>query len=99
MPQRRILDDLVKIPGRLMADILSDGTVSILFLARVGGGNASPITVKDLNAAEKIFIACGLTAELSAAVRSELTRNNFASVDTSIDEAMASKFQYRVPYS
>jgi len=82
-----------------MADVLSDGTVNIVFLAIVGAGNASPLKAKNLAAAEKLFMACGLTAELAAAMREELTRNNFVSVETSVNEEIAGKFQYRFPYN
>jgi hypothetical protein len=82
-----------------MADMLSDGTVNIVFLAILGAGNASPVKAKNLDEAEKIFIACGLTAELAAAMREELARNHFVSVETIVDEDIASKFQYRFPHN
>jgi hypothetical protein len=82
-----------------MADVLSDGTVNIVFLAIMGAGNASPVKAKNLAAAEKVFMTCGLTAELAAAMREELTRNNFVSVETSVNEEVASKFEYRFPYN
>ena len=82
-----------------MADVLSDGTVNIVFLAIGGAGNASPVKAKNVVAAEKVFMTCGLTAELAAAMREELTRNSFVSVEAIVDEDIASKFQYRFPYN
>jgi hypothetical protein len=99
MPQKRALDRLAKISGRLMADMLSDGSVNIVFLAIMGAGNSSPIKAKNLAAAEKVFRTCGLTAELAAELREELTRNYFVSVETRVNEEVASKFKYRFPYN
>jgi hypothetical protein len=72
---------MAKIPGRLMVDMHPDGTVRLVFLASVGGGNESPVTAKDLDAAEIIFMTCGLTQEHAAALRDEVQRNKVASVD------------------
>jgi hypothetical protein len=85
---------MVEIPGRLIVDMFPDGTVRLVFLASIGGGNTSPVTTKDLDAAEVLFMTCGLSAELAAALRNEVERNKVASVDTSIDEKTAQKFRY-----
>jgi hypothetical protein len=99
MHPKRALDGLAKISGRLMAYVLSDSTVNIVFLAVVGAGNASPVKAKNVAAAEKVFLSCGLTAELAAAMCEELSRNHFVSIETSVNEEIAGKFQYRFPHN
>ncbi len=63
---------MAKIPGKLIVDMFPDGTVRLVFLADIGGGNvnASPVTAKDLDAAEALFMdvwiiarTCGCAAE------------------------------------
>jgi hypothetical protein len=90
---------MAKIPGRLIVDLFPDGTVRMVFLPHTGAGdgNASPLTAKDLDAAEIIFMTCGLTPERAAALRAEVKRNEVASVDTSIDIRIAAKFRYTRP--
>jgi hypothetical protein len=83
-----------KIPGTLIVDLQPNGTVKVLFIASVGDGNETPFTAKDLEAAEIVFMTCGLTPERAAALRAELERNKVASVETSIDDAVAAKFRY-----
>ena len=78
-------------------DMFPDGTVRLVFLADIGGGNESPVTAKDLDAAEVLFMTCGLTPERAAALREEVQRNNVASMDTSVDEEIAAKFRNTVP--
>ena len=99
MHPKRALDRVATTSGRLMADVLSDGTVNIVFLAVGGAGNASPVKANNLAAAEKMFVTCGFTAELAAAMCEELARNHFVSVETSVNEEIAGKFQYRFPYN
>jgi hypothetical protein len=84
---------MAKIPGALIVDMFPDGTVRLVFLADIGGGNESSVTAKDLDAAEALFVACGLSAELAAALRNEVERNKVASMDTSVDEEIAAKFR------
>ncbi len=86
---------MAKIPGTLLADLHPNGTVRIVFIARVGGGNETPLTASNLDAAEIAFMTCGLTPERAAALRSELERNKVVRVDVSIDDAVAAKFRYR----
>ena len=83
----------MKITGRLLADLFPDGAVRIVFIAIVGGGNETPLTAKDLDAAEIVFMTCGQTPERAAALRAELDRNKVVSVDTSMDAAVAIKFR------
>ena len=86
-----------QIPGRLFADLHLNGTVRIVFIASIGGGRETPLTVKDLDAAEIVFMTCGLTPERAAALRAELERNKVCSVQTSIDDAVAAKFRSAQP--
>ena len=88
---------MAKIPGKLMVDLHPNGTVRLVFLADIGGGNESPVTAKDLDAAEVLFMTCGLSAELAAALRNEVERNKVASVDMVVDEEIAAKFRYTKP--
>jgi hypothetical protein len=88
---------MAKIPGNLMVDLHPNGTVRLVFLADIGGGNESPVTAKDLDAAEVLFMTCGISAELAAALRNEVERNKVASVETSLDEEIAAKFRYTKP--
>ena len=44
------------ITGRLLINLLSNGTVRIMFIANNGGGNAAPLTVRNLDIAEGAFI-------------------------------------------
>jgi len=79
-----------EITGRLLADMHPKGTVRIVFIAHVGGGNQAPITAKDLDAAEVDFVrTCGLTPERASALRTELDRDKVVSAETSIDAAIA----------
>ena len=41
-----------EIPGRLLADMHPNGTVRMVFLAHIGGGNEAPLTAKNLDAAQ-----------------------------------------------
>jgi hypothetical protein len=54
---------MAKISGRLLADLHPNGTVRIVFIATVGGGNEAPFTAKHLDAAKVVFMTCGLTPE------------------------------------
>jgi hypothetical protein len=88
---------MAKIPGRLIVDLLPDGTVRLMFLPTSGDGNACPITAKDIDAAEFLFLNCGLSVESAAALRAEVSRNKVASVETSVDEDVAARFRYEFP--
>ena len=74
--------------------MLPDGAVRLVFIDSMGSGNASPITAKDLDEAEALFVECGLSAERAAALRNEVERNEVVSLEISIDEKMARKFRY-----
>ena len=66
----------------------------IVFSASVGGGNETPFTAESLDAAEIVFMTCGLTPERAADLRAELDRNKVVSVETRMDDAVAAKFRY-----
>jgi hypothetical protein len=70
------------------------GPIKIVFIARYGGGNDVPFMAKNLDTAEVVFMTCGLSPERAAALRIELEHNKVASVETSIDDAVAAKFRY-----
>jgi hypothetical protein len=84
---------MVKIPGRLLADLHPNGTVRIVFIASVGGGHEIPVTANNVEAAEVLFVTCGLTQEHAAALRAELERNKVCRVVTSIDDVVAETFR------
>jgi hypothetical protein len=87
-----------EIKGSLIVDLHPAGTVRMVFIARVGGGNETPLTTKNLHAAEIDFVrTCRLTPGRAAALRAELERNKVASVETSIDDAVAAKFCFARP--
>ena len=87
------------IQGRLIVDVYPDGTVSLVFLADTGGGDEYPVRVQDLSAAEILFMMCGVRADRAAALREEVKRNKFASVNTSVDKEIAAKFRYAGNYN
>ena len=89
---------MAQIAGRLLADLHPNGTVRMVFIASVGGGNEAPITAKNLDTAEIDFVrTCGLTPERAGLLRAELDWNKVVSVETSIDDAIAAKFRYARP--
>jgi hypothetical protein len=65
---------MTKIPGRLLADFHPNGTVRIVFIA-TNGGNETPFTAKNLDAAEVIFMTCGLHADNGCGKRPVLRRH------------------------
>ncbi len=81
-----------------MVDMFPDGTVRLVFLPSVPSWNACPVQAKNLDAAEALFVECGLSAELAAALRNEVERNKIASMDTTVDEEVAAKFRYTRPH-
>jgi hypothetical protein len=88
---------MTKIPGRLIVDLLPDGTMRTVFLATSGDKDASPNKAKDIDAAEFLFLNCGLSVERAAALRAEVTRSKVAAMDTVVDEEIAIKFRYIFP--
>ena len=88
---------MTKIPGRLIVDLLADGTVRIVFLSSNGDKDESPIKAKDIDAAEFLFLNCGLSVESAAALRAEVIRNKVGGADISINEEIAAKFQHTFP--
>jgi hypothetical protein len=88
---------MAKIPGKLMVDLFPDGTVRLVFLPSSGDRDAAPVIASNLDAAEILFMTCGLTADRAAALRAEVKRNKIASVDVTVDEEVAAKFRYTMP--
>lgn len=74
-----------------------NGTVRVVFIAAFGRGNECPVKANDLDAAEVLFISCGMSADRAAALRAEVQRNKVASIETSVDEEVAAKFSYTKP--
>ena len=81
------------ITGRLLINLLPNGTVRIMFIANNGGGNAAPLTVRNLDIAEGAFIRtfC-LTPERALELRAELERNKVFCIQMSPDNAVAAMF-------
>jgi hypothetical protein len=87
-----------EIAGRLLADLHPNGTVRMGFIAHAASGNEAPLTAKNLDAAENVFVrTCGLTRQRAAELRTELDRNKVVGVETSIHGAVAAKFRYAAP--
>lgn len=62
----------------------------IVFIASDGGGNEVSFTAESLEAAEIVFMKCGLTQERASALRKELDRDKVVSAETIIDAPLAS---------
>ncbi len=88
---------MLKIPGRLLADLNPNATVRIVFIASDGSGNEVPFMAKNLDTGEVVFMTCGLSPERAAALRAELDRNKVVSVETRMDDTVAAKFRYPRP--
>jgi hypothetical protein len=87
-----------EITGKLLADLHPNGTVKMVFIARTGGGNEAPLTVKNLDTAEMDFVrVCRLTPKRASTLRTELERKKAVSVETSVDAAVAAMFRYTRP--
>jgi hypothetical protein len=87
-----------KIPGRLIMDLLPEGEVGIVFLRSSGDNDASPIKAKDINAAEFLFLNCGISVERAADLRAEVSRNKVAGVGISVEEEIAARFRHTFPF-
>ena len=88
---------MAKIAGRLIADLLSDGTVRIVFLSNNGDKNDYPVKETGIETAELLFMACGLSAEDAAQLRAEIYFNKVAGVDISVDSEVAATFWHTFP--
>jgi hypothetical protein len=88
---------MARIPGRLVADLHPHGTVRIVFIATNSGGKETSFTAKNLDAAEIVFMTCGLTPIRAVAIRAELERNKTSSVETSINDIVAEHFRRATP--
>jgi hypothetical protein len=85
---------MAEVIGRLITDLVPNGTVRMVFIASVGGGYERPHTAKNLDIAEKEFInTLRLTPEKAAALRAELARNKIADTVMSVDAEVAATFR------
>ena len=83
---------MAEIEGKLMADLLPNGTVRIVFVPSVGGGNEAPLTVENLPTAEKEFVSTfGVTPVGAAWMRAEVERNKSFCIHVSLDETIAAR--------
>jgi hypothetical protein len=87
---------LAKVPGKLLTDLHPNGTVRIAFVVS-NGGSETPFTANNLDAAEVIFMTCGLTPIRAPEIRAESERNKAYSVETSIDDMVAEQFRRARP--
>jgi hypothetical protein len=69
----------------------------MVFVVHTNGGNEAPLTAKDLAAEIDFVRTCGLSPERASALRTESNRNKVASVETSVDAAVAATFRYTRP--
>src|SRR6266699_2801274 len=84
---------MAEIEGKLIADLLPNGTVRIVFVPRAGGGNEVPLTVVNLTTAEKEFVSTfGVTPVGAAWMRAEVERNKIFSICVSLDDTVAAMF-------
>ena len=84
---------MTEITGRLVAALLSNGTVRIVFVPYDGGGNEAPFIVQNLIAAEKEFVSTfGVTPVGAAWIRAEVERNKSFCIHVSLDETIAAMF-------
>jgi hypothetical protein len=88
---------MAKIHGRLIVDLLPDATVRLVFLPTRGDQDACRVRADGLDAAEKLFMTCGLSAERAAALREEVSHNKVAMVNTDADEEDAAKCRFTFP--
>jgi hypothetical protein len=88
---------MTNIPGRLIVALLQDRMVRMVFLPTNGDKDAYPIKETDLDAAELLFMACGLSAEGAAKLCLEMCANKVAGVDICVDEEIAARFRHEFP--
>jgi hypothetical protein len=83
-----------EVTGRLIADLLPNGTVRTVFLQYVGGGNERPLMTKNLDNAEEEFInALGLTPDKALALRAQLERDKMVDTVITVDVEVAATFR------
>jgi len=84
---------MAEITGKLVAALLSNGTVRIVFVPHDGGGNEAPFIAKNLTTAEKEFVSTfGVTPVGAAWIRAEVERNKSFCIHVSLDETIAALF-------
>jgi hypothetical protein len=89
---------MAEINGKLMADLLPNGTVRVVFVPRLGSGNEAPLTVKNLPTAEREFVSTfGITPFGAAWIRGEVERNKVFCILVDIDDKVAAMFRRAQP--
>lgn len=88
---------MAKISGRLVVDLLPDRKVRTVFTPSDGNIDAYPIKITDLDAAELLFTACGLSAGRAAELFIEMCANKVAGADTVADDELGGKFRPAFP--
>ena len=85
---------MAKIDGKLMANLLPNGTVRVVFVPRLGSGNEAPLTVKDLTTAEAELVSTfGVTPFGAAWIREEVEHNKAFSIIVSVDDTTVALFR------
>jgi hypothetical protein len=80
---------MARIPGRLLADLLPNGTVRENFLPDKTRGSAKPILSKDIGTAEKDFRETfGLTPGRAIALANELGSEKHVDIACDVDGAV-----------
>lgn len=94
---RRIEGETVAtLSGRLLADLLRDGSVNIVFVPNEAGGTAQPLLARNLADAEQDFVsAFGFTPQKARILIGELTSKKHVGAATSVDDAVARKLIVR----
>jgi hypothetical protein len=62
-----------------------------------GDMDTYPINVTDLEKAELLFLACGLSVEQAAELCMEMCTNKVTGADTIVDDELAGKFRLAFP--
>ena len=87
---------MATISGRLLVDLLGDGSVKIVFVPNEAEGSAQPLLAKNLADAEQDFVSTfGFTPQKGRILIGELTSKKHVEAATSIDEAVARKLFVR----
>jgi hypothetical protein len=84
---------MAHLPGRLLAELRPTGMVRMIFISQAGSANDPPLIIKDLDAAEVVFMTCGLTKERAVALRAELERDKAVTAEAMIDDTVAAQFR------
>jgi hypothetical protein len=87
---------MATISGRLVADLLGDGSVNTVFLPNEAEGTAQPLLAKNLAVAEQDFVSTfSFTPQKAKILIGELNSKKHVEAATSIDEAVVRKLFVR----